>query len=125
MTQGERIKQIRIALNLTQDKFGKRIGMKRNSISQIESGLNNVTEQTARAICREFSVNLEWLLNGKGEMFLETDNAIIATIDRIMASENEFHKNLFKGLSKLSEADLLALERIIDKFLDTKIFCNS
>jgi Predicted transcriptional regulators len=120
MSQRERVKEIRKTLNLTLDKFGERIGLKKSSLSAIENGRNSLTEQTARAICREFNVNPAWLSDGDGEMFLETDNAIIATIDRIMASENEFHKNLFKGLSKLSEADLLALERIIDKFLDTK-----
>lgn len=69
MTQGERIKSVRKSLNLTLEKFGDKIGLKKNSLSQIENGRNSLTEANARAICREFNVNEEWLKNGTGEMF--------------------------------------------------------
>ena len=69
MTQGERIKKIRKALGLTQEKFGKQLGMKSNSISQLEKGVNNLTDQMARAICREYNVNYDYLIYGNGEMF--------------------------------------------------------
>ena len=45
MTQGERIREVRKALGLTLEKFGEKIGMKKNSVSQIENGKNSVTEQ--------------------------------------------------------------------------------
>ena len=38
MTQGERVKEIRKALGLTLEKFGNEIGLKKNSVSQIENG---------------------------------------------------------------------------------------
>ena len=68
MTLGERIKKVRRSLDLTQQEFADRIGMKRNSIAQVETG-RNTSEQTIFSICREFSVNEEWLRTGKGEMF--------------------------------------------------------
>ena len=74
----------------------------------------------AKAICREFHVDYIWLTTGEGEMFIETDDNIIETIDRIMLGENEFHKNLFKTFAKLDESELLALESIIDKFIEVK-----
>ena len=46
MTRGERIKEIRKSYNLTLEKFGERIGMKKSSVSQLENGINSVTEQT-------------------------------------------------------------------------------
>ena len=52
----ERIRKLRKTLELTQQEFGKRIGMKRNSIALIEGG-RNTSEQTIFAICREFNVN--------------------------------------------------------------------
>ena len=64
----ERIKKVRKALDLTQQEFGERIGMKRNSIALIENG-RNTSDQTVFAICREFNVNEEWLRTGAGEMF--------------------------------------------------------
>lgn len=118
MTQGERIKEIRKALGLTLEKFGDRLGVTKTTISRLETGVNNVTEQMAKAVCREFGVDYIWLTTGDGEMFVETDDDILETIDRIMIGENEFHKNLFKTFARLDEDELLALERIIDKFIE-------
>lgn len=73
MTQGERVKMIRRSekINLTMDKFGERLGVTKQTISRIESGINNLTDQMAKAICREFGVNEEWLRDGTGEMFID------------------------------------------------------
>ena len=65
----ERIKQIRKDQNQTMEVFGQRIGVTRNSISMIESGRNNPSDQTIRSICREFSVNETWLRTGEGDMY--------------------------------------------------------
>lgn len=80
MTQGERIKSIRKTLGLTLEKFGDRIGLKKNSVSQIENDRNNLTEANARAICREFNVNEEWLKNGTGEMFAISEEEEVADL---------------------------------------------
>ena len=50
MTQGERVKEIRKALGLTLEKFGNEIGLKKNSVSQIENGVNELTEANLMAI---------------------------------------------------------------------------
>ncbi len=64
-----RIKKLRKALNLTAEKFGTRIGVTRSTISNLESGHRNVTEQTIKLVVNEFNVNEDWLRFGKGEMF--------------------------------------------------------
>lgn len=76
----ERIKELRKFLNLTMEKFGERLGVKKNSISQIESGNRNLTDQMFLAICREFNVNEEWLRTGAGDMFVEDSDSIIDKI---------------------------------------------
>ena len=114
MTQGERVKQIRKSLNLTLEKFGNALGMKKNSVSQVENGKNNLTEQMAKSICREFNVNYAWLMNGEGEMFSSDNEDIMQIIEHIMSGENEFHKNLMKSFATMSLDDLKALERVID-----------
>lgn len=77
MTQGERVKEVRKALGLTLDKFGVKIGMKKNSISQVENGHNALTEQTAISICREYNVNYDYLINGEGEMFDDLPQTVL------------------------------------------------
>lgn len=118
MTQGERIKEVRNSLNLTLEKFGERLGVTKVAISNIEKGNRNLTEQMTKSICREFNVDYMWLTTGEGEMFVETDDDALETIDRIMMGENEFHKNLFKTFARLDESELLALESILDKFVN-------
>ena len=61
-----RIKELRKVFHLTQDEFGKRIGISNTAISKIEKGENNVSEQNIISICREFNVNEAWLRTGEG-----------------------------------------------------------
>lgn len=64
MTVNERIKELRLLQGLTMEQFGERIGIKRASVSLIESGKNNPSDQTIMLICREFGYNEEWLRDG-------------------------------------------------------------
>lgn len=68
MTQGERIKELRKALDLTLEKFGERLGVGKTAISKLEKGERNLTDQMCKSICREFNVNEEWLRDGTGDM---------------------------------------------------------
>lgn len=115
MAQNERVKEIRKTLGLTLEKFGERIGVTRGSMSNIENGNRNLTEQMTKSICREFSVDYMWLTTGEGEMFIDTDDDFIERIDRIMAGEDEARKNLFKFMLELSDEDIAALDRLMKK----------
>ncbi|WP_418876112.1 helix-turn-helix domain-containing protein, partial [[Ruminococcus] torques] len=117
-TQGERIREVRKALGLTLEKFGEKIGMKKNSVSQLENGKNSVTEQVVKAICREYNVDYMWLTTGDGEMFIDTDDDFIERIDRIMAGEDEARKSLFKFMLELSDEDIAALDRLMKKAIE-------
>lgn len=56
-------------ISLSQEAFGKRLGITGASISRVESGDRSPSEQLTLAICREFNVNEEWLRTGQGDMF--------------------------------------------------------
>ena len=53
----QRIKTIRKSNNLTQTEFGKRIGVKGNTVTNYETGLRIPSEAVILAICREFDVS--------------------------------------------------------------------
>lgn len=112
----ERIKELRIKLNLTQTELGDRIGITRAAISRIESGERNVTEQVFLSICREFDVNEEWLRTGEGEMFIQLDreDEIIAWLGSLANpnNDNEFIKKFVHMLSKLDVSDWKVLEKM-------------
>lgn len=70
-TVGERVRSIRKREGLTMEKFGSRIGISNPSVSTIESGKSNPSNQTILAICREFGVSEMWLRTGEGKPYPE------------------------------------------------------
>ena len=118
MTQGERVREIRKSLGLTLEKFGEKLGVKKNAISQIETGRNSLTDQMTKAICREFGVDYTFLTTGEGEMFVDSDDDFIEKIDRIMAGEDDARKNIFKFMLSLNDDDIAALGRILDQMIE-------
>lgn len=77
-----RLRKLRRELDLTQLKFGERIGVKGNTIAQYESGRNEPIDAVLSLICREFNVNEEWLRSGLGEMFLPTPTDLLDELAR-------------------------------------------
>ena len=57
----DRIKKLRRELELTQQEFANKIGIKRNTIATYESGRNDPIDAVISLICREFNVNETWL----------------------------------------------------------------
>ena len=114
----ERIKEIRKHFKMNQSEFGSKIGISRDTVASIECGRIEIKEVFLKSICREFSVDYIWLTTGKGQMFIDLETDVLDSIDRILAGENEFHKNLFKTFAQLSEEELVVLENILDKFIE-------
>lgn len=115
MTIGERVRSARKTLGLTLEEFGGRIGLKKNSVSQIENGHNELTDANAVSICREFNVREEWLRDGEGEMFEP------AAADELDALAKEYglsegEKILIEHYVKLDESSRRA---VIDFIIDT------
>lgn len=120
MDIGDRIKYVREDKGLSQAALGEKVSLERSAISLIERKQRNATERTVKDICRELNVDYIWLTTGEGNPYIDNDDDIIETIDRIMIGENEFHKNLFKTFARLDEDELLALEKILDKFMEVR-----
>ena len=116
----ERIRALRKALNLTMEQFGKRIGVSKSTISNIENGNRDATEHMIKSICREFGADYIWLTTGESEMFVESNDAFYKRIHHIMASENETHKNLLITLLYATDEDIESLARSIELFANSK-----
>ncbi|UVY49582.1 MAG: helix-turn-helix domain protein [Bacteriophage sp.] len=110
----ERLKKLRKALDLTQQEFADRIGIKRNSFANYETGRNTPIDAIIISICREFNVSEDWLRDGIGDMFLPTDrNADIAKLTKqLLNEENDSFKNRFVSmLANLTIEEWEFLER--------------
>ena len=73
----ERIKKLRKVLDLTQQEFADKIGVKRNTIATYEIGRNVPLDAVIVLICREFNVSETWLRTGEGDMFLPSPNGVL------------------------------------------------
>lgn len=69
----ERIKELRKRLDLTQQEFADKIGMKRNTIANYEINRNEPSNAVITLICKVFNINENWLRTGEGEMFQERE----------------------------------------------------
>lgn len=93
MTNGERVNEVRKSLGLTLEKFGEKLGVTKTTISRIEKGVNNLTDQMAISICREYNVNYDYLMYGEGEMFDDLPQTIVDELC-VQYDLNDFDKAL-------------------------------
>lgn len=78
MEMHERIKELRKKyLKMTQEEFGQRLGVTRDTIGNIE--LNRLARpdqklSLIKLMCKEFNVREEWILNGTEPMLVQPDS---------------------------------------------------
>lgn len=120
MTIGERIKELRKAKGLTQQKFADQIGLKRNTVGNYEINLIVPSDRTISDICREFNVNETWLRTGEGDMFivLSREEEIAAFMGKIMRGEDDnYLRRLVHALSKLDVKEWQMLANVAESLV--------
>ena len=93
---------------LSQEAFGKRIGVTGAAISRIESGDRSVTDQIIKSICHEFDVSEHWLRTGEGEMNVPRtrDEEIADFVADVMAAEpDDIRVRMIAVMSRLTAED--------------------
>ena len=110
----ERIKKLRQALNLSQDEFGKRLGVTRGAITNIE--LNKVEPKPlfVDLICREFNASENWIRTGEGDMFVEKTESeeLAAFFGDLLKDEPDFRHRLIAAMSRLTLGEWKVLEKL-------------
>lgn len=117
----KRIKLLRKELGITQEEFSSRIGLSRNFIAQIETGIKVPSERTINDICRIYSVDDNWLKNGVGEMFVKRSriDEIGEFVNDVMEeTDDSFKKRFLLALSKLNETDWETIAKIVENISD-------
>lgn len=96
----ERLKRLRKSLDLTQQEFANKIGMKRNTVANYETHRNEPSAAVVSLICREFNVNEDWLRTGNGDMILPVDrNTEISKLtQQLLNEESNSFKNRFVSM---------------------------
>ena len=119
--KNERLSELRKKLGMTMEAFGERIGMSKQSISNIESGRREMTDRMKIVICREFGVSEDWLESGSGEMFktdTEEGQRLKELIDRHLSdSDDKFRAALLEVILRLDAEQVKAVKEYAAKYL--------
>ena len=117
---GDRIRELRKELGMTQQEFADRLKIKRNTIATYETGRNDPIDSVFVLICREFNVSEDWLRTGEGEMFVpkSRDEELAEFFGNVQVIGPESFKRRFVAmLSRLDEEDWTLLERMAERLL--------
>ena len=113
MTVNERIGVLRKYLNLSQEGFGEKLGVKKSAISKLENGSNNPTDAMMKHICVVYHVNYLWLTEGLGPMLEEEDTD--AMVERVMVGESPLAISIMKAFVKLPDEEWVKFRDLVDK----------
>ena len=118
----ERIRELRKDhLNMSQAVFGKKLGVNRDVINNIENNRLSRPEQKEplyKLICKEFHVSYDWLVHGVGEPFredLDEDEYTRASAE-IGCNDPRAQQALIKYW-KLTDEDKKLFWEFMDKFV--------
>lgn len=117
----DRIKELRKNKKLTQAEFGKRIGVKGNTITTYENGSRVPSEAVIKSICRVFNVNEEWLRTGQGDPYIQLsrDEELAQFFGDVMKGEDpDFRRRLLSVMSRLTTDEWALLEQMAWKLVD-------
>ena len=90
-TQGERIKKIREELRLNQEEFASIFGFSRVFVSAIEKNKSKLSVDNLVKLLVTYNVNMNYVLGGIGEMFIQKEPAGLK--DEIRQTVLEMLKN--------------------------------
>lgn len=118
----DRIRELRKELKMTQDDFGNKIGVARNTIANYECGRRIPTNAVITSICKEFKINEEWLRTGIGEMFKELpeEDETAALLSELIEDNGEtalydMVKDIIRTYQQLDPKSQNTLNEIIKK----------
>lgn len=66
---GNRLRQIRKELGITQEELGRRLGIGKPAVSMIETGKQALSERNRNILVNDLNVNPDWLDTGRGAAF--------------------------------------------------------
>ncbi len=119
-----RIKYVRKEVaKMTLVQFGEKLGVSAASLSAIELGKNNPSDQTVRSICREFGIREEWLRTGEGDMRVARpkDAVIEDFFDSVLRDEPEaFRSRLIAAMAAWTEKDWENLAHLAETITSEK-----
>jgi transcriptional regulator with XRE-family HTH domain len=109
----DRILKILNTENMSSAKFADIIGVQRSNISHILSGRNNPGLDFLQKVLTKFpSINSDWLLIGKGEMFKQTKQTEISFVNQ---EDKTAFSDQQKTIEKIPQPKEIQIQTIVQK----------
>lgn len=125
MTENNRLKELQGRLGFSsQSDFAKKLGIKQGSLSDIyrEKKGVGVSDSIKRILDKEFSINIEWLETGNGNMF-KSENVLEKNADfRLVPMYNLDARGGFGGNDEVDVAEYV-IDRIPFKDANSDDIC--
>ena len=118
---GDRLKELRKELKLSQDEFAKKLNIGRSSIANYESGAREPISSVIALICKTWNVNESWLRNGEGKMFVEVsrNDELQKLIENSLKDEDgEIKRRFATAILKLDHKQIEACTKWIKETFD-------
>ncbi|HOE90996.1 MAG: helix-turn-helix transcriptional regulator [Candidatus Cloacimonetes bacterium] len=105
MKTGDRLKEIRRKLKLSQIAFSDSIGVTQPAISLMEKNASAPSAEVLNNIRKTYNIDLNWLLSGQGEMFLTKIEEKSTIETRLIQSRDELQKQINQLKKSIAELE--------------------
>lgn len=101
----DRIKQLRLSANMTQEEFGQKFGIVKSTVSLYENGKSTPNDQIKKNICEYFKISIDYLLGAEhiDQSCHEPNKYISKQEQQILNIYNQDPERVMKLLSSFSK----------------------
>lgn len=107
----DKLRQLRLSKNLTQEEIANVINIKQSSYSSYEIGRREPDLETLVKIADLYKISVDQLLG-------RPENNNLTTKENKPDFKSDLHKKLFDKINELEEEDIILLNGYVDKLLD-------
>ena len=115
---GNRVREVRKTLGLSQLQFVEHLGCSRSIISLLENGVVLPSSSILAALKSKFNVSLDWLFSGEGAMFTTDKDKNIDLRDF-----HEDSKDILAMLQEMKKSKVI-MHRVLAAFFEIKLELN-
>lgn len=105
-TIGNRLRQARIHLNLSQKELSVKLHKTPQQISNYENGIANVSPEVKKILELDFKISSEWLETGTGSMFISnhSDSEYDLAVQRLKRMNTSDLKRILSYIDKIEKS---------------------
>ena len=118
MNLGQRVKKLKKALEITSQEMADSLGIPARTIGSYERNEAQPGTKFLNALFEVYHVNINWMITGKGEMFLTSKTEIDMDYIATKTENLNLSKNELDGLISILDSE--ASREMVLKFIEVK-----